>query len=110
MSNRIRAGFYVVNFTNPNGLYFSETFQEAAVLAEQRTIETGQNHLVLCFVAEAGLKPCPKQVEWIWPAPHPKLPDPTPEQSQCKHHKWRQMRPQPRHCLECGLLMWDAGD
>jgi len=39
-----------------------------------------------------------------------KLPEPTPAQAQCKHEKWLKMKPQPRHCLECGLLMWDAGD
>jgi len=39
-----------------------------------------------------------------------KLPDPTPEQAQCTHRKWMASEPKPRHCLECGLQMWDAGD
>ncbi len=39
-----------------------------------------------------------------------KLPEPTAAQEQCKHEQWLRMNPQPRNCLECGLLMWDAGD
>lgn len=42
--------------------------------------------------------------------PPSKLLAPTPSQSACKHEKWKSSRPQPRHCQECGLKMWDAGD
>lgn len=39
-----------------------------------------------------------------------KLPAPTPEQAACLHAKWGRLEYQPRHCVECGLMMWDAGD
>lgn len=39
-----------------------------------------------------------------------KLPEPTAKQSKCLHAKWRAMKHPPRSCIECGLLMWDAGD
>lgn len=39
-----------------------------------------------------------------------KLPDPTPEQAECNHEKWKNEQNPPRNCLECGLQMWDAGD
>jgi len=38
------------------------------------------------------------------------LPYPTPEQAECKHKKWQAERYPSRHCMECGLQMWDAGD
>lgn len=33
-----------------------------------------------------------------------------PEQTACKHDEWRKLKYPPRHCTQCGMLMWDAGD
>lgn len=46
----------------------------------------------------------------LWCAAHEKMPPPTPAQDVCGHEKWRKLEHPPRHCVECGLLMWDAGD
>jgi hypothetical protein len=28
----------------------------------------------------------------------------------CEHSEWKKEEYPPRHCLECGAQMWDAGD
>jgi hypothetical protein len=61
---RIRNGYYVVNFMSPNGLWFYTDLQEAKSGAEQRTRETRSTHLILSFVGECSLVPVPTQVQW----------------------------------------------